>query len=337
MSSSFRAVAVAAALACTGASAFAQSTVSIYGLMDGSVGSYKTPGGVRNKAVASGDMTTSFVGFKGSEDLGGGVSAVFMLEHFMRPDVGAAGRFDGDAFWARSAYVGLKGAFGSTTLGRNTTPFFVSTLVFNPFGDSFTFSPSILHYFQVGGALRGDSGWSNSIAYKSNNYDGLSVNLLANTGESAPTSKGNNLGGNVMYFKGDFAGTVAWQSVKNGSGGLPAGVDKQEAFQVGATYDFKVAKLFGQAGQVKDKGTAALKSNIYLLGATAPLGNGRVQLAYGHVEREATGVDVTRKTTTIGYDYNLSKRTDVYIAAMSDKVTGLEDGSSYAAGIRLTY
>lgn len=337
MSRPFRTVAIAAALACVGASAAAQSTVSIYGLMDGSVGSYKAPGGERNKAVSSGDMTTSFVGFKGAEDLGGGVSAVFMLEHFMRPDVGAAGRFNGDAFWARSAYVGLKGAFGTTTLGRNTTPFFVSTLVFNPFGDSFTFSPSILHYFQVGGALRGDSGWSNSIAYKSNAIDGLSVNLLANTGENAPGARGNNLGGNLMYFKGDFAGTLAYQSVKNANGGLPAGVDKQQSFQLGATYDFKVVKLFGQAGQVKDKGAAALKSTIYLLGASVPVGNGHAKAAYGHANSEATGVDITRKTATIGYDYHLSKRTDLYAAAMSDRVTGLSNGSSYAAGIRLTY
>jgi hypothetical protein len=71
----------------------------------------------------------------------------FALNSFLRADNGAAGRFNGDAFWARDAYVGLSGAFGTSLLGRNTTPLFVSTLLFNAFGDSFAFSPSIRQLF----------------------------------------------------------------------------------------------------------------------------------------------------------------------------------------------
>jgi predicted porin len=337
MSRSLRAVALAAASVCACASAAAQSTVTLYGLMDASVRSYQTAGSVKNKEVSSGDMTTSFIGFKGAEDLGGGINAVFMIEHFLRPDVGAAGRFDGDAFWARSAYVGLKGAYGATTLGRNTTPFFVSTLAFNPFGDSFSYSPSILHYFQTGGALIGDSGWNNSIAYSSPSFNGLSVNLLANTDENAVGQKGNNFGGNVLYFSSGFSGTVAYQKVKNANGGLAAGIDNQDSVQLGATYDFGVVKLFGQAGQVQNDGTAELKTKIYQLGATVPIGNGKAQFAYGQSKAQGASVDETRKTTTVGYDYNLSKRTEVYAVYMNDKQTGLNTGNSIGAGIRLTY
>ena len=70
MSRSLRAVALAAASVCACASAAAQSTVTLYGLMDASVRSYQTAGSVKNKEVSSGDMTTSFIGFKGAEDLG---------------------------------------------------------------------------------------------------------------------------------------------------------------------------------------------------------------------------------------------------------------------------
>ena len=337
MSRSLRAVALAAASLCACAAASAQSTVTLYGLMDASVRSYQTAGTAKNKEVAGGDMTTSYIGFKGAEDLGGGMSAIFATEHFLRLDSGSAGRFNGDAFWARSSYVGLKGEFGATTLGRNTTPFFVSTLVFNAFGDSFSFSPSILHYFQTGGALRGDSGWNNSINYRSPNMGGLSVNLLANTDENAAGQKGNNFGGNVLYFGGAFSGTVAYQSVKNAGTALPAGVDKQDAVQVGAAYDFKVVKFFGQAGQVKDDGTAELTTKIYQAGFTVPFGAGKFQAAYGLSKAEGASSDVTRKTAVVGYDYNLSKRTDVYVVYMNDKKTGLDDGNSFGAGIRATF
>jgi len=337
MSRSLRATALAAASLCACAGASAQSTVSIYGLMDASVRSYQTAGSTKNKEVASGDMTTSFIGFKGAEDLGGGVSAVFAFEHFFRPDVGQAGRFNGDGFWTRSAYVGLKSNYGAVTLGRNTTPLFVSTLVFNAFGDSFSYSPSILHYFQSGGALVGDSGWSNSVAFKSANFNGLTVNLLGNLGENGTGQKGNNVSGNVLYFGGMFSGTAVYQNVKNATGGLAAGLDSQETWQLGGALDFSVVKAFGQYGQVKNEGLTPLKTKIFQVGASVPIGNGKAIFAYGESEAESATTDVTRKTASIGYDYNLSKRTDVYAVYMNDKKTSLSDGNSVGAGIRLTY
>ncbi|MET0349258.1 MAG: porin [Rhizobacter sp.] len=337
MSRSLRAVAFAAASLCASAGAFAQSSVTLYGLMDAGVRSYQTAGTVKNKEVSSGDMTTSFLGFKGAEDLGGGLSAIFTFEHFFRPDVGQAGRFNGDGFWTRSAYVGLKSEYGAVTFGRNTTPFFVSTLVFNAFGDSFSYSPSILHYFQSGGALVGDSGWSNSVAYKSPSFGGASVNLLANLDENGAGQKGNNFGGNVLYFSPMFSGTVAYQNVKNATGGLAAGLDSQESWQLGGAVDFKVVKVFGQYGQVKNEGTVELKNKIFQVGASVPVGNGKALFAYGQAKAESSTTDVTRKTASVGYDYNLSKRTDVYAVYMNDKKTNLDSGNSYGAGIRLTY
>jgi predicted porin len=324
------------------AAASAQSTVSIYGLLDMSVGQFQTSGAPKVWKAESGNMSTSFLGFKGTEDLGGGLKAKFAFEHFLRADVGGAGRFNGDAFWARSAYVGLQGDFGSTVIGRNTTPLFVSTLIFNAFGDSFGFAPSIRQYF-LGpipgtiGTIVGDTAWNNSIAYSSPNFSGASVNLLANLGEGAAGATGKNLGANVLFFSGPFAGTLAWQQVKNGVFPIPAGFKAQDTLQAGVSYDLGVAKLFGQLGNVKTKATADVKTSLYQFGASAPIGGGKLLASYGNAKRTVGTSDLTNKTLTLGYDYNLSKNTDVYGVFMNDKTTGLSSGTTLAAGIRMRF
>jgi predicted porin len=320
----------------------AQSAVSIYGLMDMSAGQFQNAGTEKVWRADSGNMTTSFIGFKGTEDLGGGLKARFQIEHFLRADLGAAGRFNGDAFWARNAFVGLQGAFGATSLGRNTTPLFVSTLIFNAVGDSFAFSPSIRQVLTPNTALGmlpffGDTGWNNSIAYNSPDYGGMSFNLLANLGEGAAGATGKNLSANVLYFSGPLALTSAWQQVKNGAFGTPAGWSSQDTWQAGASYDLKVVKLFGQYTSVKTKATADTDTKIYGFGATVPVGAGKVLAQYGSARADLGATETSNKTLTIGYDYNLSKSTDVYAIVMNDKVTGATTGNTFAAGIRLRY
>eukprot|EP00952_Eustigmatos_sp_NYUAD-ZCMA_P007713 32493-Eustigmatos_ZCMA.PRE.1 len=101
----------------------AQSAVQIYGLFDMSIGSTKAPGGTSVAGVDSGKLSTSYYGFSGTEDLGGGLSAQFKLESFFRGDTGEQGRFGGDAQFARTSSVGLSHKeFGSINIGRTTTP-----------------------------------------------------------------------------------------------------------------------------------------------------------------------------------------------------------------------
>ena len=312
--------------------AHAQSGVSAYGLMDMSAGQFQNAGATKVWRADSGNMTTSFLGFKGSEDLGGGVKANFTIEHFLRLDAGGAGRFNGDAFWARNAHVGLQGAFGQSKLGRNTTPLFVSTLVFNPFGDSFGFSPSIRHYFL--GAISGDTGWNNSLAYTSPSLGGVTLNLLGNLTEGSGV--GRNISANALYFGGPFAATVAWQQVKNGVFPVPAGFAKQNAIQAGGSFDLGVAKLFAQAGSVKTDAAVDMKTTLYQFGASAPIGAGRLLASYGNAKTKTAAVS-TRKTLTLGYDYNLSRNTDVYAVVMNDKATGLDAGNTVAGGLRVRF
>lgn len=333
----FRPLSAAFAACCAtalSAPALAQSSVTLYGLMDMSAGRFQPAGTEKVWRADSGNMTTSYIGFRGAEDLGGGMKAIFRIEHFLRLDNGGAGRFNGDAFWARNSFVGLEGGFGSTTLGRNTTPLFVSTLIFNPFGDSFGFSPSIRHYFL--GAISGDTGWNNSIRYGSPSLGGATFSFVGNLSEGSGVGK--NLGANVLYFGGPFAATVAWQNVKNGVFPVPAGFTGQTAWQLGGSYDLKVVKLFGQYGKVETKATAKVDTTLYQFGASVPAGGlGSVLASYGNAKAEVAATETTRKTFTVGYDYFLSKNTDVYAVVMNDKATGLTSGTTIAAGIRARF
>jgi predicted porin len=315
-----RGVLALAALAAMG-SAQAQSSVQTYGLMDLSAGQYQDAGGVKDKAVKSGEMSTSYIGFKGSEDLGGGLSAKFNLEAFLRADSGAAARFNGDTFWARAANAGLSGGFGTLTMGRNTPALFVSTLIFNAFGDSFGFSPSIRHYYTSGTAT-GDSGWNQSVSYVSPNLGGLSAQVQVAGNDGAVN--GRKVGGNVLYFSGAFAGTLAYQKVKAGS------ANGTTTSQVGASYDLGAVKLFGQYGKVTND-TTNNGSKLADVGASVPLGGGKLLFQYGQLKFDA---GTKRTTISGGYDYDLSKRTDLYAVAMSDKLTSMTTGTSYALGIR---
>ena len=326
------------------ATAHAQSSVQLYGLVDMSVGRFQTAGTARTWRAESGNMTTSFIGFKGTEDLGGGLKATFQLESFLRADSGDSGRFNGDVFWARAANVGLAGDFGALTFGRVTNQFFVSTLIFNAFGDSFGFSPSIRQVLTPRAGMQpfyGDTGWSNAALYASPKFGGFSANLQANLGEGAAGAVGKNIGGNVLYFGGPFSATVAVQQVKNNNGRpfTPvAGFDAQDSVQVGAAWDFGAAKLMGQYSQTKTKAAVDTKSTYMGLGASVPLGAGKLLAQYGRSKAElGTGSDPVHKTLTVGYDHYLSKQTDLYAVLMNDKFTGAQTGNTLAAGIRLRF
>jgi predicted porin len=300
----------------------AQSTVNVYGLIDLSVGRFQSPGGDAIKGVESGKMSTSYFGLGGREDLGSGLFALYALESFMRNDTASAGRYDGDAFWARNAYVGLSSGAGTLTLGRNTTGLFVNTLVFNAFGDSFGFSPAIRHYF-TSGTVTGDTGWSDSVKYASPKFGGFSFNAQGALGEG---NGGRNLGASAMYFSGPFGAGLAWQKVEKG-----ATVADTTTWQLSGSYSLAPFKFYAQYGEVDNK-TAVNTYKISGLGAEMAVTDlGKMLLQWGKVSPDV-GADLN--TLSLGYDYLLSKRTDVYVVYMNDRASGKSSGSNLATGVR---
>ena len=318
------------------ANAVAQTEPTLYGLVDMAAGRFQLPGSTRVLGAESGRMSLSYVGVRGSDDLGGGLRARFALETYLSVNRGAAGRSDADPFWARTAYVGLQGSFGTSWLGRLPTPLWLSTRLFNPFGDSFGFSPSIRQYF--GGSILGDSRWNNSIAFATPEVDnGLRYSVQYNAGEGEPGSTGKNVGANVLYTAGPLSATGTWQRVRNNVSPAPPGFDHQTAFQFGASYEWRIVKLYGQAGSVTTHATTAIKSRLYQLGAVSPIGLGFLMVSYGHAGDDVNGSHFTRKTLSIGYDYFLSKATDIYAVAMNERATALSSGNTIAAGVRLRF
>ncbi|MFT3664843.1 porin [Piscinibacter sp.] len=321
-----RALLAVGAAAALPLAAQAQSSVTLAGLIDMSAGQSK-PVGAADKiwGVDNGNMTTSWFGFEGSEDLGGGLSAVFMVQSFLRADTGASGRFGGDAFWARNAFVGLASkSLGKVTVGRNTTPLFVTTLLFNAFGDSFGYSPSIRHYF-TSGTTTGDTGWNDSVLYTSPRFGGATLQLIVAAAETG--SNGRNHGANLGWGAGAFNAALSWQDVKKNGAGP---VDDTKTWQAAASYDFGAAKLFGQFGKVDNK-TSGNEYDIAGLGASVPVGQGKILAQWGRIKPDS---GPKRKTFSAGYDYFLSKRTDLYLVGMSDKVDGLSSGSAFSVGVR---
>lgn len=322
MKSSIRRGLALAAFACVSAGgAYAQSA-AVYGLIDLSAGRSQAPGGPHTANVDSGKMTTSYLGFKGDDDLGGGMKAIFSIESFMRADTGAAGRFDADTFWARNAYVGLTvPEFGTVTLGRITTSLFVQTLSFNPFGDSFGFSPSIRHLFSSG-TVTGDTGWSDSVRYASPKIGSFSFTAHGALGEG---NGGRNVGASGAFADGPLSAGLAWQKVQKG-----ATVNDTTTWQLAGAYDFGAAKGFAQFTRV-DNDTSGRKYDITGIGATVPVGAGRVLAQWGQIDPD---VGAKRKTISLGYDHFLSKRTDVYAVYMNDKLTGTGTGNNFGVGFR---
>src|SRR5580698_4696135 len=170
--------AVILASALLGEAAYAQSSVTLYGLIDGFIGEKKALNGKTPVSAGNGGMTAPYFGLRGVEDIGGGTSVIFDLEGYFNIQNGALGRtgFAGDGLFSRNAYVGLKGRYGTATAGLIPPLLWFSTITFNPFWNSFVFSPMVLHsYVGVNGqGVFGNAGeWWNAVYYASPSFNGL--------------------------------------------------------------------------------------------------------------------------------------------------------------------
>ncbi|HEY5800158.1 MAG TPA: porin [Burkholderiaceae bacterium] len=354
---------VGALLAALSASATAQTAVTVGGLVDTYVGSVRLSGdAARRTVVTSGGMTTSWFGFNGQEDLGGGIKAEFALNGFFQADTGAAGRFAADNLFSRHAYVALSSNdMGRILVGRTSAPSFLPAVQFNPFGDSFQFSPLVQHSYVGTGAagarnwaptMAGDSGWSNLLMYSTPTVSGLQGNLYFQPGESSG-SKQRNLAANAFYSNGPLGLTATYQSVRgsNPNAGLAildstasgavnyASINEQSGYFVGARYDFTVVKAFATFRKNRNDAVSGRKMDdrTYSLGLSAPVSAaGMLLFAYADTERTGSlvGKDRSRDTASIGYDHKLSARTDLYAIYMSDKLSIAGRAGSFGFGAR---
>ena len=365
---------ISAGLLSAGLSALAcaqSANVTLFGIVDAYAGRFTgAPTGVSatDRSVIkldAGGMSTSRFGMRGSESLGGGLNAVFELSAFFRNDTGAVGRNDAigapvnvaaDPFFSRAAWVGLQSNdWGQIRLGNATTLFFVNAITSNAFGDSTVFSPLNLVTF-VGGPLTGGGSWTDSVIYNTPNMGGVTLSAAHSLSENRG---GGNTALRSVYAAGPLSVSGVWQKVDKNPLTFADGTspNNTRAWQVAASYDFTVAKLFAHAGEIQNRGTETgplnIKYSVYEASAQVPLGAGNILAGYaqrktsdavGLVPATAAGGNKSRKVFTLGYDYALSKRTDVYAMLMrDDTVTNVLPGpgtltsakaTNFAVGVR---
>lgn len=309
--------------------------VSMYGLADTYFGTTKNA--TSTTKIDSGGMSTSHIGFKATEKLGD-ITATAALETFLRPDTASTGRFNGDAFYARNAYVGLSSKAGEVQLGRVTTPMFISTVAFNSFGDSFTFSPIVTTRFGLSNfnlAAGGtDSGWNNSILARTN-MGPVAITGVYSAGitddTSGTTQSGKSIG--AMMFQGPIGLTATWQEVEQG-----AGRPNMSATIVGASYAINNAKLFAQYNRVQNSDTATKEDQGYSVGASIKLSNvNTAMISYSkHEHTFMAAPQAETSSWAVGVQHSMSKRTDVYAAVRDTSYThaGWTDTKVMGAGIR---
>lgn len=321
------------ALAVLGAfagAASAQSSVTVYGIVDLGFSTADTGANQngRTNGITSGGQSASRIGFKGTEDLGNGLKALFQLESTIAADTGAAfnaatngsnvGGFN------RFATVGLQSAsFGTVLLGRQTSVIKDAYDQIDPFGDGGTVGAISTIFFN--GALAGDFGRiSNSVKYTSNSYAGFKANTAYSFGENAgSTSANSSFGLGLGYANGPLNVQYAYHNADStgtgGTTGVPVlqPINKTKINLLGATYDFGVVKLHGAFADSKvDSATVGAvdgKFRNYLIGVSAPVGPGTIFASYAVNDVRTTGVtNADTKKFAISYSYDLSKRTNLY-------------------------
>ena len=328
-----------AVLAASGA-AMAQSTVTLYGVADAWIGSQKTGlTGVRQTALNSGGYNGSRWGLKGTEDLGGGLSANFQLEQGFNLDNGEAS--SAARQFHRQAYVGLSGGFGTTRFGRQYSAYDeLRGATNNSFDTSFATTGTVWDNGRSQSKVVDYSGRiNNQVYYASPVVGGFSGAVGYGFGENktTTTSATDTLSLHVKYAAGPLLVGVAYQNEE-----VSNAVDRSYTLVAGS-YDFGVAKL--TAGFNRAKQDALGKDSEYQLGVSVPVsGNAAVALGYSHAKgKNVDGTTFSKGSgwTLTGY-YDLSKRTRLYAAANS---TSAKDGagvkvdksSTFAVGMRHSF
>ncbi|EHR70009.1 outer membrane protein (porin) [Burkholderiales bacterium JOSHI_001] len=296
--------------------ASAQSSVTLFGIVDVAAQNANATGKGSTQKLVSGSNATSRLGFRGVEDIGGGLKAGFWLEGGMNVDNGTNTGFN----FTRRSTVSLMGGFGEVRLGRDYTPTFLNVTQFDPFGTN-----------GVGNAF--------NVARNVNTNNGAFLTAAAAAAGTAPTwvradnsiayllpSDLGGLYGQVMIAAPEGVNTGKYQGARIGYGAGPinvavafsqqnASAPKFKTTNLGLSYDLGVAKLMFQYAQEKNGLGTALptlnaKETRLLLGAVVPVGSGEFKASWTRSDQANSTNDA--KQIALGYVHNLSKRTALY-------------------------
>jgi predicted porin len=273
----------------------AQTNVQIYGVMDAAIAVEDTdaPGQDSRTVINSGNQSSSRLGFRGTEDLGNGLKALFNIEAGVALDSGNAD----SSLFGRRAVVGLQGDFGTLTLGREYSPIAAVAGASDALGQGLY--GSNLSAFTSGRLTRR---LANSVNYKSKAAGGFSVNAAYSTGEKTVEPSGDLLGVSVEYKNAGLYLGAGYQQIER----LATGDDKEYAF--GAGYKMGAFEVKGSY-LVADQTGANNEYKNATIGGVYTTGPSKFFLSFQQqkIESGAKG-----NTVTLAYTYALSKRTNVY-------------------------
>jgi len=278
--------------------ALAQSNVQMYGVMDAALAHEETgtPGQKSTWKVNSGNQSSSRIGFRGTEDLGDGLKAMFNIEAGVALDTGAA---DSNLF-QRRAVVGLENSFGLLTVGREYSPIAAVAAMSDVFGQGFY--GTNLSAFGSQGANRLTRRLDNSVNIKTSAWNGLRAYLAYSAGEKTVDPSGNLVGGALEYTFGNLGLSAGYHTIKR----LAIEEDKEMAF--GASFKIDAFDIKGNYLSADNAGPNN-KYKQYNLGAAFTMDANKFFVNYQQQKLES---GAKGKTVAIAYTYSLSKRTNVY-------------------------
>jgi predicted porin len=316
-----------AALAAVG-SASAQSTVTVFGVIDAGLASV-SGNGVTRTGLSTGGANISRLGFRGTEDLGGGLSASFWLEAGLDVDTGS-GKTAGALSFNRRSTVSLSSSWGELRLGRDDSATFLNTLIFDPFLTNGVGGTMAFTMLGIPAAATAAGGapiqLSNTVGYfLPGDLGGFYGQVQMAFGEQA-SNAANSKQGNYNGLRAGYRNGPWHAAFSTGKLSGDVGANDLTASNIGLSYDFGVVKpMFLWAREKR----STVQITAMQLGATAPLGQGELRASYGRYDTANSAADWSK--LSVGYGYNFSKRTQVYgsIARI-----GNQSGASQSIGVQ---
>jgi predicted porin len=312
----------------------AQADYSAQGVLDLSYGRFEPSGAIHDYRLNSNSLSASFVGVTAKYGLENGWTPGVTLETFLRFQDLKIGRNDDDPYLSRNAFVSLASKYGSLRVGRLQTYLFEATARFNALGNSPAFSPAIRHVFLAGNleGVQGEFYWTRAISYSTPNYEGITANLMYSQGDNE--ARGDRSGASLIVSRGLFAASLAAQRVRRNDGIIDP--VSEDAWQVGAAYNFGVVRAFGQFTRTRDRGLD-VRSKLASAGLAVAVGSGTVQAQFGRATAEGPAVDRKQTSVSAAYLHPYDSVTDFYVIGMDDRVRGQTRGLSVAVGVRYKF
>jgi predicted porin len=291
---------VAAVSVLAAGAGMAQSSVTVYGRLNTSLEEQKNIAVNGSQSVMQNNA--SRLGFKGVEDLGGGLKADFLLEHRFNSDTGTTG----SVFWAGDSYVGLAGGFGYIKLGRLTSAAYYATADYISMHNHDTGTSEDKLYTYLGQN-------ANTVAYTTPKFGGFTVEASISAGEGA--SKNRKVLG--LAANGALGGLQLGLGYEKNDG------DKDEQFAVRGLYEIGALTLGGyyQRSDLKTLG----KRDAFRVSAMFAAGASEFHANVGMADDWSKLANSDATQYTLGYNYNLSKRTKLY-----GFYTEVDNGSRYS-------